>query len=261
MFARMIGAGLVIDEAMTLRKHRGRVDEITWSKVQDLPSTIAETQIYALRQLDAIAVKVESKSKMDDTAKVLREVEPKVREWLAVLARCFQLQDGIAVLELDRVLDSSPAELDGHRRGLSEARDDRIDLITRSTDKLIQRMAVAARRANAKVLLHPSDARAIVTASNQVNVKVADFRDLLGIDYGRTEIEARRWIEAVGDVRDRALESAGEGIGSAKRVGAGAAGQAKVSAEQVKARAGRISGRAADLSGRAAKSVKRKGAR
>jgi len=34
---------------------------------------------------------------------------------LAVLARTFQLQDGVAVLELDRVLDASPDELDNHR--------------------------------------------------------------------------------------------------------------------------------------------------
>lgn len=261
VFARMIGAGLVIDEAMTLRKHRGRVDEITWSKVQVVPATIAETQAYALRQLDAIAEKLESKTKMDDLAKAIKDAEPKVREWLAVLARCFQLQDGLAVLELDRVLDASPEELDGHRLGLREAREDRVALITRSTDLLIQRMAVAARKANAKVLLHPSDARSIVTSSNQVNLKVADFRDLLGIDYGRTEIEARRWREAVGDVRDRALETAGEGVGSVRRGGARAAGQAKSSAEQVKERTGRITERAVDLSGRGAKSIRRKGER
>lgn len=34
VLARMIGAGLVIDEAMTIRGHGGRESEVTWSKVQ-----------------------------------------------------------------------------------------------------------------------------------------------------------------------------------------------------------------------------------
>lgn len=66
-------------------------------------------------------------------AKTAKEAESKVQEWLAVLARCFQLQDAIAVLELDRVLDASPGELDGHRLGLRAARQDRLELISRTT--------------------------------------------------------------------------------------------------------------------------------
>lgn len=42
--ARMIGVGFVIEESITIREMRGRVDEVTWSKVQNSPMTIAETQ-------------------------------------------------------------------------------------------------------------------------------------------------------------------------------------------------------------------------
>ena len=59
VLARMIGVGFVIQEAMTIREITGRVDEVTWSKVQTAPATIAETQAYALRQLDALAEKLE----------------------------------------------------------------------------------------------------------------------------------------------------------------------------------------------------------
>jgi rRNA processing protein Krr1/Pno1 len=114
VLARMIGVGFVIQEAMTVRASRGRVDEVTWSKVQTAPATIAETQAYALRQLDALAEKMERKTKIGELAEAAKQADAKVREWLAVLARCFQLQDAIAVLELDRVLDASPEELDGH---------------------------------------------------------------------------------------------------------------------------------------------------
>ncbi|MEO3887307.1 hypothetical protein [Nonomuraea sp. B5E05] len=45
VLARMIGVGFVIEEAMTIRETRGRVDEVTWSKVQTAPATIAECQL------------------------------------------------------------------------------------------------------------------------------------------------------------------------------------------------------------------------
>lgn len=111
----MVGVGFELDEAMMLREARGRVDEVTWSKVQSSASTLSDTQAYALSQLEAIAQKLEDKAKLGDLAETIQKAEPKVREWLAVLARCFQLRDVFSVLELDRVLDDSPDELDAHR--------------------------------------------------------------------------------------------------------------------------------------------------
>ena len=43
--ADMIGVHFVIDEAMTIREQVGRVSEVTWSKVQGTPVTIARTQV------------------------------------------------------------------------------------------------------------------------------------------------------------------------------------------------------------------------
>jgi hypothetical protein len=60
------------------------------------------------------------------------------------------------VLELDRVLETTPNDLDGHRLGLKAARDERLDAISRSTESLVSRIDAAAGLANAKVLLHPS---------------------------------------------------------------------------------------------------------
>lgn len=233
VLARMIGAGSVLDEAMTLRKSRGRVDEVTWSKVQHVPATIAETQAYAVRQLNALADKLEDKTKMGDRAKTAKTAQVQVREWLAVLARCSQLQDGIAVLELDRVLDAAPDEVDGHRRGLREAREARLDLIQRTTTRLIDRMNAAAASANAKVLLHPSDAQVIVVANNQITSTVSDFHDLFGIATDHTEVEARRWTAAAKDARDKAAQTGGDGVDAARRLGMTAAGRAKAATGSV----------------------------
>jgi len=56
--ARMIGVGLVIDDALLKCEHVGRVSEVTWSSVHGAAQTIAETQSYALRRPDALAEKV-----------------------------------------------------------------------------------------------------------------------------------------------------------------------------------------------------------
>ncbi|MFD7461024.1 MULTISPECIES: hypothetical protein [unclassified Streptomyces] len=217
--SRMIGVGLVIDETMTIREKRGRVDDIMWSKVQDAPTAIAETQVYALRQLDAIAEKMERQSKIGDLAGTAKEAESAVREWLAVLARCFQLQDAIAVLELDRVLDAFPEELDGHRLGLKAARQDRLELISLSTERLVARMNAVAGTANAKVLLHPTKSPAVVQSSNHVATCVHDLHGRLGIESGRRSSEARRWVDAVAEVRDKALETGAKGVDAARSLG------------------------------------------
>ncbi|WP_030756594.1 MULTISPECIES: hypothetical protein [unclassified Streptomyces] len=219
VLSRMIGVGIVIDETMTIREKRGRVDETMWSKVQDAPTTIAETQVYALRQLDAIAEKMERQSKFGDLAATVREAEFPVREWLAVLARCFQLQDAMAVLELDRVLDAFPEELDGHCLGLKAARQDRQELISRSTERLVGRMNAVAGTANAKVLLHPAKSPAVVRSSNQMVIGVHDFHERLGIESGRRSSEARRWADAAAEVRDRALETGAKGVDAARSRG------------------------------------------
>ena len=212
VWADMIGVGFDIDEAMTIREHAGGVNEITWSKVQATSATIARTQAYALRQLDVLAEKMERKAKIGDLAKVAKEAESKVQGWLVVLARCFQLQDAIAVLELDRVMDAAPDDLDGHRLGLKASRQKRLDTISRSTGRLMARMDAAAGTANTKVLLHPAMSPAVVQSREHVASVVADFHGLLGIESGQRSLGAKRWVDAASEVRDKVLETGAERV-------------------------------------------------
>ncbi|MFG2693871.1 hypothetical protein [Kitasatospora sp. NPDC048407] len=220
VLADMIGAGFVIEEGLAVRDQVGRVSEVTWSKVSLTSVTIARTQAYALRQLEALAEKLEQKTKIGDLAKVSRDAETTVREWLAVLARCFQLHDAIAVLELDRVLDTSPDELDLHRLAIRTARQNRVELISRCTERLMARIDAAVGTANTKVLLHPTTSPAVVNSSNQVATTIIDFRGRLGIERDRQSLDARRWVDAATEAKDRMLESGAEGVDAAKRLGA-----------------------------------------
>lgn len=220
VLADMIGVDLVIEEAMTIREEVGRVSDVTWSKVQGTALTIARTQAYAVRQLDALAQKLERKADLGNVAAAAREAESKVQEWLAVVARCIQLQDGIAVLELDRLMDSSPDDLNKHRVALRVARQNRLDLIARSAAQLLLRMKTAADRANSEVLTHPLAAPSIVQSNNRVNGRVVEFQGRLGITREAESLEARQWISAADDAWQNALQLGSKGVDAAGRFGA-----------------------------------------
>ena len=219
VLADMIGVGFDIDEAMTLREHGGRVNEVTWSKVQGASATIARTQAYALRQLDALAEKLERTTRVADLADTAKAAQSKTQDWLAVLARCFQLQDGIAVLELDRVLDVAPEDLEGHRLGLRAVREKRLETIAQTTERLLARMDAAAGTANAKVLLNPIQSPAVLRSREHVSGAVAEFHERLGIELGGQSVEARAWSSAAAELRDKMLESGAEGVDVSKRLG------------------------------------------
>ena len=155
-----------------------------------------------------------------------KEAEPEVREWLAVLARTFQIQDGVSVLELDRVLDAFPEELDSHRLGLATARQKRLELIGRSTARLLTLMDETVRKANSKVLLNPFDSPAAVKSSNQVTTGILDFRVRLGIESGHQANDVKRWGQAAAEVRDKVLAAASDGASAAERFGTEAFGRA-----------------------------------
>ena len=219
VLSEMIGVDLIVEEALTVREQVGRVSEVTWSKVQATSMTIARTQGYALRQLDAIAEKLEKADDLGELAKRTREAEPRVREWLTVLARTFQLLDGVSVLELDRVLDSSPEDLDSHRLGLAIARQNRRDLIARSTARILTQMSTTIGKANSKVLFNPFDSPAAVRASREVASGVVTFRDALGIESAHDDVDAKPWRSAAGEVLERVRTSGAEGAATVKRVG------------------------------------------
>jgi hypothetical protein len=220
VLAQMIGIGLQIEEAMTIRQHVGRVNEVTWSKVQDAAGTIADTQAYALLQLDALAEKLERKSTIADLMKTANDVEAKTRDWLAVLARCSQLQEGIAILELDRVFETAPDDLDGHRLGLKAARQERLDTISQSTERLVARIQTAAARANSRVLFNPIQSPAVVQASTSVTASVGDLHERLGIGGAGRYVETRRWAAAAAEVRTRARTKGADAMTAGKRLGA-----------------------------------------
>lgn len=249
VLADMIGVDMMLEEAMTIRKGVGGVSEVTWSKVQGSSMTIARTQAYSLRQIDALAEKLESKS-VSDLADASKKADRQVQDWLAVLAHCFYLQEAMGVIELDRVFKSSPEELDQHRVALRTARANRADLIARTTRQLLDRMDGAASIANSKVLLNPIESPTIVRSRNKVAGAVGDFHARLGIETAAESLDSRRWASAVADTRDGLLKAGGDGVSAARRIGADGVGAAARAGTEGVDKAKEIAGSFAGLAGR-----------
>jgi hypothetical protein len=134
------------------------------------------------------------------------------------------------------VLDAEPDDLDGHRRGLKAARQDRLELLSRTTQRLMARLDAAAARANTKVLMHPAKSRDVVHASNHLGTAVGEFQGRLGISSGRQPVDARSWGEAAAQVRAKALETGGDGVNAVRRLGKGTVRTARSAGGEVSRR-------------------------
>ncbi|KQY58959.1 hypothetical protein ASD11_04895 [Aeromicrobium sp. Root495] len=222
--AQMVGAGHTIERALTIREETGSVNETLWSTVDQTHQTIGATQTYALDQLDAVAKKLEE-TKVGGLAAAAALAEHEVPKWLAVLARCFQLQDAIDVIELDRVLAESPHELDAYRRGLKKAQAGRRELVSEHTAHLLARMDKAVETANAKIVWNRTKSLDVVASANDLAAGLDDFHGLLTI-----EADLRSW-----EPRElgRAAEVASQAIQQSKDKGPGVVGTAALAATAV----------------------------
>lgn len=198
VLARLHGAAATIDEAMVLRE-RGGDPETLWSKVNGTSETVHEVQSAALLALGALAEMVEGKRKTGELKKATQEIEQQVAVQLAILGRCFELQDQFAIVELDYVLASAPKHLDGHRLGLAETRRKRRETVLERTASLMEQMDAAGNIANDSILLHMRAARAVVDNLNTTAAAIEEFHKPLGIESVREELEVTPWSEALRD--------------------------------------------------------------
>jgi hypothetical protein len=167
-----------------------------WSQVQAASQLIAETQSAALRELDALAARFENQDKVKELVDSATEARHEVAVWLTVLARCFELDDSMDILTLDRVTQENPAELDGHRIALETVRESRREAILGTTDRLLGRMDVAASTANSQTLNHKKKSRIVLGALSDVVQTVDAFHAPFDVATSDVRHDAKSWRDA-----------------------------------------------------------------
>lgn len=218
VLAKMTSAAAAIDEAMIIRAEGGDPKTL-WDKVSGVSETILNVQEEALLALRALADKVEGKSKAGELKRAVREIEREVAVQLAILARCFELQDEFRVVELDHVLATAPEHLEGHRLGVAVAREKRRAGVIDSTRRLTSRLDATGGIANDNILLHARAARSVIDSLNATAAIVDDFQAPLGIESDRSPLDAIPWREAVRDPQQR--RTAGKEAGQKALVAGG----------------------------------------
>lgn len=210
--ARLFGARRSIDRAMSVREEQGgRTDPTTWSTVQDRVGAVDDLLSWGIIGLNRIAERLDAAASDGARAKLADRAGGEVEELLAVVAHCFELQDALDVMRLDRVMEESPGDLDDQRSALEKHRQERRSSLVEATDQPVARIDAAAGAANAHVLLHANRARTVTGSANGVGEAVAQLHAPLGIESGRQDVESPRWRDAVRDGKQ--LESAGKEAG------------------------------------------------
>lgn len=207
--ARLAGAAGAIDRAMTIRDEVGEVDDTLWSTVDQAHSAIGEAQAYALGELDAVAKSLES-AKFSVLAEKAKKAEPEVQKWLGVLARCFQLQEAVDVLEIDKRMALSPERLDTYCRGMRLNRENRRDSISKHTENLLARMDTAVDRANAKLVLNRDRSMGLVASGKHLAVEIHQFHGVLGIQADQRFWESKQ-IGRMANLSSQAIQKTKNG--------------------------------------------------
>lgn len=218
VLADLVGVKYTIEEAMEIRDQTGHVSAVTWSKIQGNATIIARAQDYAVRQLEAFTEKLDSEGKVGQTAKVAQEIAQTTREWLVVLAQAFKLQDALGVLELERVMDEDPENLDSHRVGLRVARDKRLDSIATAVARLLERVHSVAELNNRTVVFNWKASSELVDASNRMTGEIVQFQDALELERaGEAGVGTVAWRSALLGMRDEALEAGAQSVETVRR--------------------------------------------
>lgn len=214
------GVTFAIEEAESIHVQTGVVSAITWSKVQANSLALQSMQAESVAQLSALAELVtEAGDDPDKIAATLGDAKEETPFWLGILARTIALQDRQYRLELQRVADAEPKQLNSHREGIRIARAERLRRISAALATILESLRRASESSTLTKVLNPLSVPRVVSRTNTINGEVVKFAVKAGLaDMNEEEIAATPWGAAVqtllGDaadtVKDTSVDAAGK---------------------------------------------------
>lgn len=222
VLGQMGGVIFALDEADRIHESTGAVSSVTWSKVQAISLQLQTMQSEAIAQLHSIAEDVAKRAgHADDSAERLLAAQQDVPFWLGVLAKTLALQDRQYLLELARVADSEPDQLESHRQGIRVARQERTRRIGASLDRLMGSLEASAQMSNRERIVNPFSAQQVPKRAAEVNASVVDFARHVDLELeGDGAVSTVSWRRAVKEfATDAASATAGAAASAAARAG------------------------------------------
>lgn len=234
LFAELEGAGAVVDKALVLREHTGRINEVTWSQVEGVQETIARTQSKVLRRLRNLADSLADARGVSDRLAVLEDAEAELADMLGALAEAFRLQEAYYVLELERVRETDPADAEAYQRSLAETRRATLESMALVTTALLEQIQAAGVVTSGQRVRSAIRADRLLSRSNAVATEVATAQRALGLSGEIEALEGQTWLEALREIGDSTVDATKQRVDDVRSLAA------KVSDEVRERRIGRM---------------------
>lgn len=220
ILSTMDGVAFAVQQAMNIREHGG--DLITaWGKIKAEPAVIGKVEGAALRELTTLADKLLKDRSVGAVTKSVQQAEEEAGLWIAVLGRCFELQNELEIIELEYVARTKPELLEGHRQGLDAHQQERRLAIAQQTVVLLESLDNAGAIVAGNVLLHATEAQKAIAVIHNLGNLVDDLHTPLGIETDRTTPTLLSRREALRDRKQ--LTTAAKEAGQKLVVGGAAA--------------------------------------
>lgn len=108
----------MIDETMFIYQQVGSISATTWSKVSGCPQDIATIQAYAIAKIKGLTEKVEREQDPKQVRPLTQQIRLEIHQWLGMLASAVRMQDQISCIELARVCQEEPEQLEAYKKGI-----------------------------------------------------------------------------------------------------------------------------------------------
>lgn len=116
--SKLAGISHMIDETMLIYQQVGSISETTWSKVSSCPQDIATIQAYAIAKIKGLTEKVEREQDPKQIRPLTQQIRQEIHQWLGMLASAVKMQDQVSCIELARVCQGDPEQLEAHKKGI-----------------------------------------------------------------------------------------------------------------------------------------------
>lgn len=196
----LYGLSRVAEDIMRIKNHTGIVSDVDWQKVATGSATTAGAQSYALRKLHHLSCQFESA----DSAKAIKNagqnLNKEITDWLAVLAFSLQVEDKLALIEIDRVLSSNPNFSESHIVALKENRKRNLSSIQSSLGKVSTAIDQAHDKAVSHKFLHPRETDRAIAELNTAAQNLQKFSSSVGIALEHQSfLETPTWKTVAGE--------------------------------------------------------------
>lgn len=217
-FSELFAFRHAVDEAALIRESTGKVSSVTWSKVANIGQETARIQKYALQKLENLEKdihKAKLASSLDEsTKKASREIQT----WLLVLGNALYIQDQLAVIEIDRVLEDDPESLENHKKAIYRARANRFDEIRETLGKMNAVLDPSWQKAKAQQVLSYKASKNSFNQLNRIDSELDKFSPIIGIEENDWSAEnTRGWFRAAKDLAGEKAKQVSSGVQQAKK--------------------------------------------